>query len=504
MRAAVLLLAVAACSGGGPRGPRCQADGTALASIDKQRGDGWLHQALAGARAEQKRCASAEADLAVAGTLADLGLDVQAAVAYRGAAERGGAAATTAAAALAELGKRPPANRTPTAEQAAQARLLYRDGVNLRLAGKPDDAIRQLRRAYALAPHPLTVVQIALAHKAAGREAEYRKASARALAMAEDSRGARAEPHLRGGHTDEVTALAFHPRGHLLATASIDGTARVWDLATGRELHLLPHEAAVTGLAFAGDTLVTLTSLKGQLRTWDADSGAALATVAVDGAPEKLAAAGNLVATGGYSVDLIDLATGQRRTGPQVIGAAALALSPDGKLIASRGMLADKVEIHDAISGAEVASLPVGGDFGAVLAFAPDSRSLAIGAGTQLQVFAIGDRHPITSLGLPGEITALAFDPAGDRVAVGGHGWAQLRRLAGGPPVDLGGDINISAMAFAPDGSRIAGAGRSPAEQVLVPVWSADGGPPVRTLAAPGLPATGLWFQDAALVAAGA
>ena len=37
------------------------------------------------------------------------------------------------------------------------------------------------------------------------------------------------------GHTKRVNALAFAPDGHTLATASRDGTVRLWDVASGEE-----------------------------------------------------------------------------------------------------------------------------------------------------------------------------------------------------------------------------------------------------------------------------
>src|SRR5262245_45946522 len=42
------------------------------------------------------------------------------------------------------------------------------------------------------------------------------------------------------GHVQQVTALSFHPEGGLLASHSWDGTLRLWEPSTGRQLLQLP------------------------------------------------------------------------------------------------------------------------------------------------------------------------------------------------------------------------------------------------------------------------
>jgi WD40 repeat protein len=41
------------------------------------------------------------------------------------------------------------------------------------------------------------------------------------------------------GHTDKVVCVRYSPNGKQLASASDDGTVKLWDVTTGRLLHTL-------------------------------------------------------------------------------------------------------------------------------------------------------------------------------------------------------------------------------------------------------------------------
>jgi WD40 repeat protein len=58
---------------------------------------------------------------------------------------------------------------------------------------------------------------------------------------------------MRRYHDGAVSAVAFSADGRLLATASDDKTARLFETASGKELARLAHDGRVNAVAFSAD-----------------------------------------------------------------------------------------------------------------------------------------------------------------------------------------------------------------------------------------------------------
>jgi WD40 repeat protein len=148
------------------------------------------------------------------------------------------------------------------------------------------------------------------------------------------------------GHTLEVTSVAFSPDGSRLASASPDGTLKVWDAATSREARAVPPGIlSPDGKHLAG-------TVGNEVRVWDAQTGRE--TLTLTGHTDRVQSVAfspdgrRLVsAAADRTVKVWDAQTGQElRTfkgfaGPvddrdsDLGGMGPVAVSPDGRRVAS-------------------------------------------------------------------------------------------------------------------------------------------------------------------------
>jgi WD40 repeat protein len=81
-------------------------------------------------------------------------------------------------------------------------------------------------------------------------------------------------------HPEGVDAVAFSPDGRLALTLSGDGTVKLWEVATGRELRTLAGHS-VTSVAFSPNGRLALTgSRDGTATLWEVATGRELRTLA--------------------------------------------------------------------------------------------------------------------------------------------------------------------------------------------------------------------------------
>lgn len=229
------------------------------------------------------------------------------------------------------------------------------------------------------------------------------------------------------GHEDAVYQTAFSPNDTLLASASADGTAKMWDLANGQVLFSLEHPDSVDGVDFSTDGSKLVTACEdGIIRLWDVSTG-----------------------------DLLHQLEGHEG------GAYKVAYSPDGLLIASAGD--DGARLWDATTYQQ--KHVFGGYEGSVwdVAFTPDSTRLATGSDDGIDIWDVAKGELVSPLvSYTDSAYRVAFYTDGERLAAVGNekfytvvDVSQDTKLL---PVRANTDTPYS-VAFSPDGSHVASAG---------------------------------------------
>lgn len=184
------------------------------------------------------------------------------------------------------------------------------------------------------------------------------------------------------GHAAPVAALAVSPDGKTLASASWDHSVRLWPLGAGTPRMLEGHRDNVNGVAFTPDGRAIVTAgYDATVRIWPIENGApAVTTLPSPANAIAVARDGEIVAGGADgNVFVLSAKGGLLATieaGPTPI--IAVAVSPDGRLIAAAGIRGSVALIERAtrklVRTLVGPGLPVWS-----VAFFPDGRTLLTG-----------------------------------------------------------------------------------------------------------------------------
>ena len=273
------------------------------------------------------------------------------------------------------------------------------------------------------------------------------------------------------GHTYWVTGVAFSPDGRLIATASGDGDARLWDPATGESLHTLTgHTYRVHGVAFSPDGRLLATASAGADETalWNPATGKPRRTLTRHG--------GQVPLTGHAD---------------EVYG---LAFSPDGRLLATAS--ADETALWNPATGKPRRTLTGHGGQVTAVAFSPDGRLLATASADETARLwdpATG-KSLRTLTGHGGQVTAVAFSPDGRLLATASwDGTARLWDPATGESLRTlpRHTYLVLGVAFSPDGRLLATASADETARL----WDPATGESLRTLTGHGGRVTGVAFS---------
>jgi len=286
-------------------------------------------------------------------------------------------------------------------------------------------------------------------------------------------------------HSDTAFAFALSPDEHTLASGSVDGSVKLWDVESGALLWSGWHPQGTMRLAFSPDgRLLASGGSDAAVRLWEASLGTPLEDIPHPGPVFSLAWSpdGRLLASGDFAGTIRlwqKQQTGPARLWQTLSGhttlVRGLAFAPDGSRLASASW-DNTVKLWDTESGRCLETLVGHTERVQALAWGPDGGTLASGSFDHtigLWDGKLGRARAVLQ-GHSAIVNSLAFTPESRHLLSGSDdGTLRLWEVERAQCVRVmqGSVVTLYDLDWSPDGSRLASSGTD----TLITIWEVAG-----------------------------
>jgi TRAP-type C4-dicarboxylate transport system substrate-binding protein/sugar lactone lactonase YvrE len=271
------------------------------------------------------------------------------------------------------------------------------------------------------------------------------------------------------GHTGFIFEVDISPDGKYLATGSVDGTARLWDLATGETIRTFSgHTGPIDGLAFSPDGKTLITGGDQTVRLWDVATGEELQvfsghTAGVGDLEFSPDGQSIVSSSGDQTARIWDVASGQ--TLHVLIGHSSyltrVTYSPDGRyVLTSSGD--DTAHLWDTATGDEVRIFTGHSEDVSAIAYSSDGQYIATGDAQTARLWEVATGQLVREFsGHRAWVAGIEFSPDGQLLLTGsGDRTARLWDIATGQAIRVfNTNAELQDVAFSPDGQLAVAAG---------------------------------------------
>ncbi|KAK6850547.1 WD40-repeat-containing domain protein [Apiospora arundinis] len=270
------------------------------------------------------------------------------------------------------------------------------------------------------------------------------------------------------GHSNDVNSVTFSPNGQLVASASKDGTVKVWNAVTGAEQQTLDgHGDCVNLVAFSPNGRLVASASN------DKATAGPIWSVVFSHNSQLVASA-----SGDKTVKLWNAETGEqvRTLKGHDKRVNSVAFSPNGKLVASASN-DGTVKLWNAETGEQVRTIKGHGGRANSVAFSPDGKLVASASGDQkVKLWDVETGEQVRTIkGHGRRVNSVAFSSDGKLVASASDDkTVKLWDAARGKEVQTfeGHGYRVNSVAFSPDGKLVASA----SDDKMVKLWDATTG----------------------------